>query len=64
MRFSSCNFARIAQPRPGRNGSFGPSFLPLFQAGRRGVALDGLLSVMVGVLFKDLAACDQERATC
>jgi len=53
VRFSSCSFARIAQMSPGRNGGFGSGILPLFQAGRRGLGLDGgLLSFMVGLLFK------------
>src|SRR5262249_8275205 len=39
---------------PGRNGGFGPVSLPLFQAGRLGLAIcdEGLLSFMVGLPFE------------
>jgi hypothetical protein len=45
---------------PGRNGGFGPVSLPLFHAARRGPAIgdEGLLSFMVGLLLRDLPACD------
>jgi hypothetical protein len=51
VRFSSCNFARIAQAWPGRKGGFGPGILPLFHAGRprRGVVDGGSLSFMVSL---------------
>jgi len=54
VRRSSCNLARIDHTCPRRNGGFGPVSLPLFQAGRRGLAVcdEGLLSFMVGLLFK------------
>jgi hypothetical protein len=52
--------ARIDHTCPGRNGGFGPVSLPLFHAGRRGLAIgdEELLSFMVSLLLRDLPACD------
>ena len=60
LRRSSCNFARIDHTWPGLNGGFGPVSLPLFLAGRRGLAICDvkLLSYMVGRL---IPACDGRR---
>src|SRR5262245_47132128 len=45
----NCSLARIDHTCPGRKGGFGPASLPLFHAGRRGLAIgdEGLLSIMV-----------------
>jgi len=63
VRLSSCNFARIDQMCPGRNGGLAPVSLPLFHASRRGLAFgnEELLLSVVGLLLRDFPAYDEGR---
>ena len=54
VRRSNCNFARMDQASPGRNGVFGPVSLPLFHAGLPGHVLEGGPGSMCGC-FKVIA---------